>query len=452
MKPTLESLKPKSILFPAGVRWPGLSAEPHTPGASLRAAFRRRWSWLPGVVTAAVCCWGALAVRAGAISLTVQLAPGEAVSAGAAWRLLGEATWRSSGVTYTEIPAGTYFLEFKEVAGWSAPVREQPLVLADSTTHILASTYTVVPRYPVEVSATEGGFVEFEAWAPQIFGGLRPPGAAHTDAGRNAEWERALRNGPRTKAMPWDNAGWRVRLRALAAPGYEFAGWTGDATGTRNPLSFLAQGPRRIQAHFARPHVAVTATLRADYCDAPGQGTIHGQFVFPAGSRLELLRCRPELPPGWEMVSVEGLGGPLIEGTEVVFAGLAGHNPVQFNLRVNVLSEDSGLRTLGGEVEYRLAGEAASSRRPIGSSDVPVGPTAGARLTLAVAGGSPVLTVNGVVGRTYTLEQTPGWMPGGNQLWAFMGDLTLTNTTQTFVDPFPWVPGSSLFYRATVLE
>jgi uncharacterized repeat protein (TIGR02543 family) len=407
---------------------------------------------MSGLVMAAVGCWGAFVVCAGPVALTVHLAPGQAVAAGAGWRLQGESNWRSSGVAYTEIPAGTYFLEFKPVAGWYAPVREQPLVLADSTTHILTVTYTIVPRYPVEVSATEGGFVELEAWAPQIFGGLRPPGPADTDAARNAEWERALRNGPRTKAMPWDNAGWRVRLRALAAPGYEFVGWTGDATGTRNPRSFLVQSPRKIQAHFAPPLVTSTATLRADYCDAPGQGTIHGQFVFPAGSRLELLRCRPQLPSGWELASVDGLGGPVIERGEVVFRGLAGHNPVQFNLRVNVLSGDSGIRTLGGVVEYRLAGEAESRVRPMNSSTVQTGPTAGARLALGWAGGQPVLTLDGVVGRTYTIEQTPGWIPGGNPLWAFMGDLTLTNATQTFVDPFPWVPGGSLFYRATVLE
>lgn len=384
----------------------------------------------------------------------VNLSPPEAVAAGAGWRLLGEEAWRDSGVSYSDIPPGSYFLEYRTIAGWRAPERDLPLQVEVSTTHHLFVSYAVIPLHPVEATATAGGFVVEEAWNPMLFDALRPPGSLDSPAGRNAEWQRDLRQGPRPRPMPANNTGWRVRLRALAFPGYEFVGWSGEASGTRNPLTLVVQQPRRIQAHFARPLTSRRLTLRAERCPSPGVALIHGQFSFPAGDRLDVLRCRPELPAGWRIVSVDGLGGPEVQGSDVVFGGLLGQNPVQFNLGVEVPAGESGPRTLAGEVEFRLAGEGEPTVRPIEPLTVTVEPSVGARLSLELAQGTPLLTVRGGAGYTYTLEQTPLFLgpQQGRQMWAYLGDVTLTNATQVIADPFPLAPSGGVFYRATVVE
>ena len=386
--------------------------------------------------------------------VVVNLSPPEAVAAGAGWRLLGEEAWRDSGVSYSDILPGSYFLEYRTIAGWRAPERDLPLQAEVSTSHNLFASYAVIPLHPVEVTATAGGFVVEEVWNPMLFDALRPPSSLDGPTGRNAEWQRDLRQGPRSRPMPANNTGWRVRLRALAFPGYEFLGWSGEASGTRNPLTLVVQRPWRIQAHFARPLTSRRLTFRAERCASPGVALIHGQFSFPAGERLDVLRCRPALPAGWRIVSVDGLGGPEVQGSDVVFGGLLGQNPVQFNLGVEVPAGESGPRTLAGEVEFRLAGEGETTVRPIEALTVAVEPSVGAQLSLELAGGKPLLTVHGVVGYTYTLEQTPLFLgpQQGRQMWAYLGDVTLTNATQVFADPFPLAPSGGVFYRATVVE
>jgi uncharacterized repeat protein (TIGR02543 family) len=403
---------------------------------------------LPGLL-------GAVVTLEAQATVTVDLRPAAAVAAGAAWRLLGESGWRDSGVAYADLPPGPQFLEFRAVAGWETPAWDLPLQAEEpGTLVIVPPAYAEIPLHPVEVAATAGGFVAEEFWPPMVFDGLRPPGIQDSDEARNSDWERALRTGTRTRSMPRNNTGWRARLRALAFPGYEFVGWSGDAAGTRNPLSFVVQGPRRIQAHFARPFTTGTVRLTAEYCASPGRAAIHGQFGFPAGGRLEELRCRPELPPGWRLAAVDGLGSPALEGVAIVFRGLLGQNPVQFNLHVEVPAGESGRRTIAGQFEYRLTGEASSTVRPLTPLTVPAGPSPAARLALDISTGRPVLAVGGVVGKTYTLEQTPHF-PGplqGLPMWVYLGDLTLTNSPQFFADPFPLATGGSVFYRATIVE
>jgi len=85
-----------------------------------------------------------------------------------------------------------------------------------------------------------------------------------------------------------------------------------------------------------------------------------------------------------------------------------------------------------------------------------VGPSTAARLDLALdsAAGHPRLRVEGVVGKTYSIEQTIAlWPPSGPpQLWAFLGDTTLTNTSEIFADPFPLTTVGGIYYRASIVE
>ena len=56
--------------------------------------------------------------------------------------------------------------------------------------------------------------------------------------------------------------GTEVTLTATPAEGYVFSHWTGDATGTANPLTFTAEGAMSVVAHFV-PQAAVDAQVEA---------------------------------------------------------------------------------------------------------------------------------------------------------------------------------------------
>lgn len=389
-------------------------------------------------------------------SVTITIVPPEVVAAGAAWRLLGETDWRASGIAYTNVPLGSHFLEFKPVEGWETPTLAWPLQVNTTTVaQFMSVGYGEIPVNPISVTETEGGFVEEIAWSPySSFHSTQPPGFIATPSWQNAEWEQALKGTSGSAGMPRDNSGWRVQLRAMAFPGYQFVGWSGDVTGTRNPLRFIITGPRRIQAHFARASGPPKATYLVDYCYSPGIATIHGQFNYRIGQRLVSLEWRPKLPPGWKLVGVSGLGGPQLQGTDISFRALKGQNPLQFNLNVEVPADETGFREIGGEVEYVLVDPDQAHTETIWPLAIEVRPSPAARLAVDLSSDPPRLTVHGAVGKTYTLEQTPKLWPGGSadQLWAFMGDLTLTNSTQIFVDPYPTAVGGNIFYRATLME
>jgi uncharacterized repeat protein (TIGR02543 family) len=394
---------------------------------------------------------GAVAALGWQANLTVNISPPEAVAAGAGWRLLGEAVWRNSGIAYTNLPLGVHFLEFRPVDGWIAAVEDRPVVIEELTSIVMFGSYRLVPIYPVFVTSTAGGFVQEEPWLPFSIYGLRPPGSVDPATSGNLDWDRAFRES-QLRYMPRENSGWRVQLRAMAFPGYQFVGWSGDVTGTRNPLTFIVPGPQRIQAHFARPSTWIAATQLADYYYTPGFASIHGQFSFPVGDRLQLLKWRPKLPPRWKLTGVSGLGGPLIRGTEVVFEGLLGYNPIQFNLSVEVPGGETGAKEVLGEVEYALLGNMLTNTQPVSALTVVAQASPAARLRIDVSRGQPLVSIQGVVGQTYTLEQSYALLPERYLNWWFMSDVTLTNSPQLWVDPMPLAAGGNAFYRATILK
>jgi enediyne biosynthesis protein E4 len=62
--------------------------------------------------------------------LTVNLEP-NTVTSNAGWRLAGEAIWRGSGTTATNLVPGSHVIEFAAISGWAAPAKRAVLVYAD---------------------------------------------------------------------------------------------------------------------------------------------------------------------------------------------------------------------------------------------------------------------------------------------------------------------------------
>jgi hypothetical protein len=101
------------------------------------------------------------AVRAGQLdigsfgSLAISIAPAAAVADGAKWRRTGTDTWRDSGDTESNIPAGTYSVEFKSIDGWIKPANISVTVSKNSTTQG-QWVYTKEQSFTLSASPTAG--------------------------------------------------------------------------------------------------------------------------------------------------------------------------------------------------------------------------------------------------------------------------------------------------------
>ena len=83
-------------------------------------------------------------------SLTVNIEPEEARTAGAQWRRQGTDTWYDSGYTEEDVAEGEYTVEFKWVYGWKKP-EDAVVTIGISQLSTLDSTYT-----PFEITAPTG--------------------------------------------------------------------------------------------------------------------------------------------------------------------------------------------------------------------------------------------------------------------------------------------------------
>jgi len=86
--------------------------------------------------------------------LVVNIAPAEAVAAGAQWSVDAGGTWNNSGATLS-LAAGNYTVTFKDVAGWAKPADVGAVVAQGATTTVgpdASTTYAAIPA-PVLTAA-----------------------------------------------------------------------------------------------------------------------------------------------------------------------------------------------------------------------------------------------------------------------------------------------------------
>jgi hypothetical protein len=100
-------------------------------------------------------------------SLSVTINPQGAIDAGAQWRRAGTSTWRNSGDTESDIPAGQYTVEFKDITGWKKPSNQGVTISGGETTNA-SGTYVLLVIYRVDVNAT--GANNGSSWADAYTG------------------------------------------------------------------------------------------------------------------------------------------------------------------------------------------------------------------------------------------------------------------------------------------
>ena len=80
-------------------------------------------------------------------------------------------------------------------------------------------------------------------------------------------------------------AGSTVQLTATAGAGYQFASWSGSATGTANPLTVTMNGPKTVTANFTLGLVGVLIDSNvAAAFSVSGAGCPAGTYTAPAAA------------------------------------------------------------------------------------------------------------------------------------------------------------------------
>ena len=136
-------------------------------------------------------------------------------------------------------------------------------------------------------------------------------------------WVEALAGADGSIASPgWIAAGTTIDIIPNADTYYEFAGWTGDASGTDNPLQLLVDGPKSVTATY-------TETLTAN------TGTPHWW----------LAQIDPNYTNDFEAAATDNFEGDDFSNWEEYVAGF---NPTQMNSRniMEIIEDASGQRTM----------------------------------------------------------------------------------------------------------
>ena len=215
-------------------------------------------------------------------------------------------------VVLTASPANGYLF-----TGWSgdASGTQNPLpVTIDSNKNITAS-FTAIP-YTVSVNASNGtvtktpdkstyifgeqvsltatpsGGYQFTGWGGDASGTQNPlPITVNGNKNITANFTPifypltiSATNGTVSKSPDQASyqAGTVVLLTASPASGYQFTGWSGNASGTQNPLSVTMDGSKSITANFAA--IGSVAFSSATFAVTEGTGTFSVQLLRAGGS------------------------------------------------------------------------------------------------------------------------------------------------------------------------
>jgi uncharacterized repeat protein (TIGR02543 family) len=122
------------------------------------------------------------------------------------------------------------------------------------------------------------------------------------------------------------NAGEQVSLNAVPALGWQFSGWSGDATGSANPISITMNGDKVVTATFIEVQSAPLTYTVEIVISGFGSVTIDRPGPYTAGEVITLTAI-PE--SGWQFRGWESL----LFGQAA--AGLVEQNPLTVTIQGN---------------------------------------------------------------------------------------------------------------------
>ena len=133
---------------------------------------------------------------------------------------------------------------------------------AGGTTNPVPGTYTYVEGTSVSVQATASAGYRFSSWSGDASGTTNPitikmTGNKTVTANFIRQYTLTIAAGAGGTTSPVPGAytydeGTSVSVQATASAGYRFGNWSGDASGSANPVTLVMNGNKAIQANFTR--------------------------------------------------------------------------------------------------------------------------------------------------------------------------------------------------------
>ena len=117
-----------------------------------------------------------------------------------------------------------------------------------------------------------------------------------------------------------------VQLTATPAAGWSFANWTGDATGTTNPLSVLIDGNKTVTANYTQDQYTLTITKvgNGTVSKAPDQAS----YTYNTAVALTATADPGWTFAGWSVCEGTGTCSVTMDGNQSVTATFAAVPPV----------------------------------------------------------------------------------------------------------------------------
>jgi hypothetical protein len=190
---------------------------------------------------------GAYTLRATALSgaLTVTLLPTNAVSAGAQWQV-DDGTTNDSGVTVTNLSAGSHTNSFTSIPGWNTPP-DQVVTITDGVTTMTSGIYTLsnAPSDILILITNGDGIIQHAAWpTPLVIGNT-------------------------------------YKVTAVPEAKNVFSGWVGGTAEPYSVLSLLASYTFTMQSNLVLEADFVTNVFLA------AKGTYRGLFIPTNSARQQ---------------------------------------------------------------------------------------------------------------------------------------------------------------------
>ncbi|MCV9386954.1 InlB B-repeat-containing protein [Reichenbachiella ulvae] len=179
----------------------------------------------------------------------------------------------------------------------NAPESCNALVDSDFNFQLVASASDFVTMTPgPDADPTSNGFLNLVSSSPLVDAGCSAPGVSGNgtldvgaiEYGGVIETQYTITasssgNGSVTGGGTFTE-GSVISLTATANSGYEFVGWSGDASGSNNPLSVTVNGNKSITANFS----AISTTQYTVSTSSIGSGSVSGGGTFDEGSTIQL--------------------------------------------------------------------------------------------------------------------------------------------------------------------
>jgi uncharacterized repeat protein (TIGR02543 family) len=164
---------------------------------------------------------------------------------------------------------------------------------AGGTTNPVPGTYTYDAGAVVSIQATASTGYKFSGWSGDASGMTNPISVTMTSnksVAANFIRQYTLTitagTGGTTNPVPgtyiYDD-GQSVSIQATASTGYRFGAWSGDASGTMNPISVTMNGDKAVKANFIRQY---TLTITAGFGGTTSP--LPGVYIYDEGTSVSV--------------------------------------------------------------------------------------------------------------------------------------------------------------------